>query len=89
MSLCGDAKHRRIRHLRFGREPRTLRLPLRPVRGVLGLVEPLLLPLLPLTAGQLASFANDSDAEPSDFMRGRRASLLGLNAMLEYPPVDA
>ncbi len=43
-----------------------IHLPLAPIRELLGMLEPLLLPLLPLTAGQLATFANDGrgDAHP-------------------------
>lgn len=49
---------RRLRVAARGRPGPFLRLPLGPIRGTLALLEPLLLPLLPLTAGQLASFAN-------------------------------
>lgn len=55
----------RLRAIRSGRRPRTLHLPLRPIRFVLGLLEPLLLPVLPLTAGQLATFANPGTASKS------------------------
>ncbi len=44
-------------HVRF------LPLPLGPIRQALALLEGPLLPVLPLTAGQLASFANDSVAD--------------------------
>jgi nucleoside-diphosphate-sugar epimerase len=43
---------------------RLLHLPLGPLRWVLGMLEPLLLSVLPLTAGQLATFANDGVAQP-------------------------
>lgn len=42
-----------------------LHLPLGLLRYTLALVERVLLPLLPFSAGQLASFANDGTAEPS------------------------
>ncbi|MFT7617329.1 MAG: nucleoside-diphosphate-sugar epimerase [Planctomycetota bacterium] len=41
-----------------------VRFPLRSTRFMLRVAEPLLLSLLPLTAGQLASFANDSISSP-------------------------
>ena len=43
---------------------RFLHLPLGLLRACLALVEGLLFPVLPFTAGQLASFANDSKATP-------------------------
>ena len=49
--------------------PRTpLSIPLGAVRLALGVVEPVVLPLLPVTAGQLAAFVNHSDAAPSDIV---------------------
>lgn len=48
-----------------GRPPaRTLHLPLAPTRRILAALEPWLLSVMPLTAGQLASFANDGIARP-------------------------
>jgi NADH dehydrogenase len=44
--------------------PRLMNLPLRLIRQMLAAVEKPLLPLLPLTAGQLATFANDGVAAP-------------------------
>jgi NADH dehydrogenase len=43
----------------YGGEPRFIRFPLAPVRMILALAEPLLRPILPVTAGQLTMFAND------------------------------
>jgi hypothetical protein len=43
---------------------RFLHLPVKPIRALLALVEGPLLPVLPLTAGQLAPFINDSVAAP-------------------------
>jgi NADH dehydrogenase len=51
--------------LRGGGAPKFLHLPLKPLRELLAILEGPLLPLMPLTAGQLASFANDGVAEPS------------------------
>jgi NADH dehydrogenase len=72
----------RIRSVRFGKKPRALHLPLRFFRRVLCMMEPLLLPLLPLTAGQLATFANDGTAEPSQFMDPRLAGMAGVDEMV-------
>lgn len=47
-----------LRERARGRRGPFLHAPLGPLRAMLALVEPLLFPLLPLTAGQLASFAN-------------------------------
>jgi nucleoside-diphosphate-sugar epimerase len=48
-----------------GKAPRFLSVPLWPIRAPLALVEPLLRATLPITAGQLALFANDSAASPN------------------------
>jgi nucleoside-diphosphate-sugar epimerase len=57
-----------LRHLRtlqgLNGPARLLHLPLGVFRWVLGVLERPLLPLLPLTAGQLATFANDGVAQP-------------------------
>jgi nucleoside-diphosphate-sugar epimerase len=44
------------------------RFPLGLAREILGMLEPLFLPLLPFTAGQLATFDNPSRAEPDPFL---------------------
>lgn len=43
---------------------RALHVPLGPLRAALALIEAPLLPVLPFTAGQMATFANDSVARP-------------------------
>lgn len=62
---------------------RFVRLPLQLLRHALAFVEPVLLPLLPFTAGQLASFANDSVAECNALVDrlvpNRRASPVALS----------
>lgn len=72
-----------VRERLKGSAMRPLHLPLRPIRGVLGLLEAPLLQLLPLTAGQLATFANDGVARPSAFMTARRVNLTPLAAALD------
>lgn len=73
----------RVRRLRSGRHPRAIHLPLRLFRGMLRAVEGPLLAVLPLTAGQLATFANDGTARPSSFMERRAASLVPLDRALQ------
>lgn len=43
-----------------GKEPRLVPVPLFPIRAALALIEPLARPVMPVTAGQLAVFANSS-----------------------------
>lgn len=72
----------RIRR-RLGRgEGRVVHVPMAPVRLVLSLLEPLLLPVLPLTCGQLATFANDGVAAPSTFEFERAEGTGSLDATL-------
>jgi NADH dehydrogenase len=64
------------------RNAKFLVLPLGPIRGLLALLEGPLLPVLPLTAGQLASFANDGVAAPHPAV----ARLLTAGAALDSRP---
>jgi nucleoside-diphosphate-sugar epimerase len=57
-------------------------VPLRPTRLLLSLLEPVLFPLLPFTAGQLAMFANPSVAEADPFLAKLPTLTLGLPEML-------
>ncbi len=67
---------RRIRALHGSSPASFVHLPIEPLRTVLALLEPVLLPVLPLTAGQLATFLNDGDAgAPSAFTTALIASL--------------
>lgn len=60
-SLDLDELVGRLRAAR-GLAPGILHLPLAPLRRVLALLEPIFLPIMPVTAGQLASFAEDGVA---------------------------
>ena len=51
-------------------------------RLLLSLLEPVLFPLLPFTAGQLAMFANPSVVEADPFLAKLPAPTLGLPEML-------
>src|SRR5262245_3134014 len=53
---------RGISRRRGGSNPRVVHVPLGPVVRLLTVLEPLLLPLLPVTAGQLSAFCYDSTA---------------------------
>jgi len=73
-----------------GKPARIVPVPLVPIRLLLALVEPVLRPLMPVTAGQLAVFANDSTAAPNwllDRLRDGIATTEGTIARLtEMPP---
>ncbi len=72
---------RRIRQSVRGRSGPLVHLPLGLIRALLALVEPALFSVLPLTAGQLALFANDGVAEDAG-LPGLAAPRLGIDAML-------
>ena len=55
----------KIRRARYGKPARVLHLPVRPIAAVLGALEKFLFPVLPVTAGQLASFTYDGTAQSS------------------------
>ena len=59
-----------LRVHRRGKSGRPLKIPIAPVRSLLSILEPVLLPILPLTAGQLATFANHGvgDRDLPDWM---------------------
>jgi NADH dehydrogenase len=56
-------------------------LPVGPIARCLGLMEPVLLPLLPFTAGQLASFCNPGVTTPHPWLKGL-GRLTSINEML-------
>lgn len=59
-----------------------LHVPLTATRLLLGLLEPLLFPLLPFTAGQLTSFANESRAIDDPFLRALPPPRVGVERMV-------
>ncbi|HEY8120844.1 MAG TPA: NAD(P)H-binding protein [Myxococcota bacterium] len=82
-----DALLSGLRVARGGGPPRLAHLPLAPIRALLAALEPALRPILPLTAGQLATFANDGVPVPSAFRAQRTAALRGvLSADAVAPP---
>ncbi len=72
-----------IHRRRTGRPPRVVHLPLRGWLPLLAAMEKLLLPVLPLTAGQLASFRNDGIAAPNEVWLEARPAMKTLEEMLE------
>jgi NADH dehydrogenase len=73
---------RKLHALQRGSSARTVHLPLVPIRGALGAAERISLALAPITAGQLASFANDGAATPSPFVQSRVADMKRMDEML-------
>ena len=73
---------RRLRALVRASPAHILHLPLVPIRAALGLAERISPLLTPITAGQLAAFANDSVAEPHPFVQDHAASFRTTDEML-------
>jgi NADH dehydrogenase len=59
-------------------------LPVRPIAACLGWVEPWLRPVLPLTAGQLASFTNSGTISPDPWVEARQVGMKRIDEMLRY-----
>jgi NADH dehydrogenase len=73
---------RRIRQA-YGRKGLgVVHLPLRPVRGLLACLEPLLLALLPLTAGQLATFSEDGTITPNHLFQRHAGRMKNVEEMI-------
>lgn len=62
---------------------RVVPIPLGALRFALGTVEPILRPVLPVTAGQLAAFVNDSTAARSASVERLLPSPMGVREMME------
>ncbi len=73
-----------LRIRRAGDKPSApvLHLPLRATAWCLGWMEPFLRPLLPFTAGQLASFSNAGTAAPHPWVTGRQNRMIDVSEML-------
>lgn len=72
-----------------GKPARIVPVPLAPIRLMLALMEPVLRPVMPVTAGQLAVFANDSTATPNwllDQLRSGMATTEQTIELLADPP---
>lgn len=66
----------------YGRNSKVIHIPLRPLFSLLSRVGPLLGPLLPISAGQLASFTNDGTIETSPWFQCHRPGLRDIDGML-------
>jgi len=66
-----------------GKPAKILPIPLSLIRPVLAMVEPALRPLMPVTAGQLAIFANDSSASPNWLMERFRDAMATPEEIIE------
>ena len=77
-----------LRKIRVATKPgaqpggRALHLPLGALMATLGALEGPLLPVLPMTAGQLYAFAHDSTAAPNPLLARHLAAMKGVDAML-------
>jgi NADH dehydrogenase len=74
---------RRIRARVSNRSGRLIHLPVAPLRTLLAVLEPALLPLLPFGAGQLAAFVNDSTADRHPLVESYRPGMKTIDAMLD------
>jgi len=77
-----DLLHR-IRERLRGRQGGLFHVPLGPLRTLVAAVEPVLLPLLPIGAGQLAAFANDSTADRHPLVDHYRPHMKTIDTMLD------
>ena len=75
----------RIRRQARGTDGPWLTIPTAPMRALLGLLEPILLPVMPLTAGQLSSFVagNEGVARPQSDAHLFERPLMSLDRMLQ------
>ena len=87
--LSFEAFMQRLRKAQGKRSGRVVGLPLKSTMWGLGLVDPALGPLLPVTAGQLYAFRYDSTAQPSKFLEEMQAGFMGLDEALSRSFEDA
>lgn len=72
----------KIRRAQSGREAGVIHLPAGLIAGAVGMLETRLLPWLPFTAGQIASFVNDGTAAPDPRVAGWRPRMMTVDQML-------
>ncbi len=70
---------KKIARARGTENPRLLHLPIGFIASVLSLLERVVYPLLPITVGQLATFRNNSIAEPNTLVRKMNALMINLD----------
>jgi nucleoside-diphosphate-sugar epimerase len=61
---------------------RVVHLPVGPIAACLAAVEPILRPVMPITAGQLASFVNPGTAAPDPYVTSWQTSMRPIDEML-------
>jgi NADH dehydrogenase len=74
---------KRIHSFYYGREPFVLHVPIRPIVGVLNLVEKRFHSALPMSAGQLSAFSNDGTIETNKVFALSASQMKNVNSMLE------
>src|SRR5579863_307584 len=72
-----------IRRAQGGRGWPVIHLPARPIAACLGWMEPFLRPLLPFTAGQLASFSNAGTIDPDPWVGQQQVKMKSVEEMLQ------
>ena len=72
-----------IRRAQGGRGSPVIHLPARPIAACLGWMEPFLRPLLPFTAGQLASFANAGTIDPDPWVEQQQSKMKRVDEILQ------
>ncbi|OGQ77589.1 MAG: hypothetical protein A3F90_06420 [Deltaproteobacteria bacterium RIFCSPLOWO2_12_FULL_60_19] len=65
-----------------GKRPKVIHVPLKPMLSLLGLLEPGLRHVLPVTAGQLSAFYQDGTIEPNRLFRRHSATMKRIPEML-------
>jgi NADH dehydrogenase len=71
-----------IRLSSLNKEGKVVHLPVGPLAEFLSFIEPVLRPVLPLTAGQLASFHNNGVADPDPWVAQRQTGMKTIKEML-------
>jgi nucleoside-diphosphate-sugar epimerase len=74
---------RRVRKARGAGEAHVMHLPARPIAAVLAWIEPLLGPVLPFTAGQLASFTNAGTVDFNPWVAHWQTKMKGVDEALQ------
>jgi NADH dehydrogenase len=73
---------KRIHRLYRGKDPKVVRLGLRPLIPALAFLEKHLYSLLPFTAGQLSAFVNDGTVESNRLFEQKRSRMKNVDSML-------
>lgn len=72
-----------MRRAKGGRGAPVMHLPAGPIAACLGWVEPFLRPLLPFTAGQLATFSNAGTIDPDPWVKEQQAKMKCVDDILQ------